>query len=126
MVSAEFRAFPHRAEAGLTAPRCLVGICLQEMTPQKLTKPEPPIAGWAASGYDPNMLSRTVKNTCLERDDCAIWAQSLSAMGEGYWKKLLSQKLTPIMIHRPHASIYMVDDAVGSKGMVVIVGGKVA
>lgn len=47
-------------------------------------------------------------------------------MGEGYWKKLLSQKLTPIMIHRPHGSRYMVDDAVGSKGMVVIVDRKVA
>lgn len=71
MVLAEFRALPHRAEAGLRAARWMIGICLQKMTPQKLIKQESPIAGWA-SGFEPNMLSRTVKNTCLERDNCDI------------------------------------------------------
>lgn len=42
-------------------------------------------------------------------------------MGEGYWKEVLSQKLTLIMIHSPHGSRYMVGDAVGSKDMVVMV-----
>lgn len=48
----------------------------------------------------------------------------LLPMDEGYWKKLVSQKLTSIIIHRPHGGIYLVDDVVASKIMVVIVGRK--
>jgi hypothetical protein len=39
------------------------------------------------------------------------------AMDEGCWKELLSQKLTPIIIHCPHNSRYLVDDAVTLKTM---------